>query len=89
MNFAISNNYSPNFMAKKPSGVSKHVGDGFKHFKETAPEEYKQFMTAINEKNPLKLPKSKNTTDSAVDFYKNQGFKNVPHKDLVFVPTSK
>jgi hypothetical protein len=86
MNFAISNNYSPNFMAKKPPRVSKHIGDGFKHFKETDPEGYQQFITAINEKNPLKLPKVKS---SAVDFYKKQGFENVPPKDLLFIPKTE
>ena len=80
MNFAISNNYYPNFMAKNPSGVSRRMGIGFKHFKETDPEGYKQFTTAIREKNPLKLPKVKDTTNSAVDFYKQQGFKNVQLK---------
>ena len=57
MNFAISNNYSPNFMAKKPPRVSKHIGDGVK--------------------------------SSAVDFYKKQGFENVPPKDLLFIPKTE
>ena len=85
MSFTINNNYSPNFMAKKPSGVTKRIGNGFKHFKETNPEGYKQVMAAINEKNPLKLPKYK----SAVDFYKSQGFEKTQFNNLTYISKLK